>query len=121
MFTSIANEYQACQKEAWNRGHKHECKLIEPYADKEIPKAVLVCMELLVRRKHGLISGDDWETLCRLQSHIDDFKQNDSYGNIELMALGARQFSSTQDMFNRDFVAAMYARVRPHPPLSQFC
>jgi hypothetical protein len=85
--------------------------MLQPYADKEIPKAVLACMELLVRRKHGLISDNEWETLCRLQSHIDDFKQNGSYGSIELM---------TQDMFNRDFVAAMYARASPYPLSSYF-
>lgn len=68
-------------------------------------------MELLVRRKQGLISANEWKTLCRLPSHIETFKQNGSYGNIELMAMGASQFSLTQNMFNRDFVAAMYARV----------
>jgi hypothetical protein len=95
--------------------------MLQPYADKEIPKAVLACMELLVRRKHGLISDNEWETLCRLQSHIDDFKQNGSYGSIELMTMGAIQFSSTQDMFNRDFVAAMYARASPYPPVFLLC
>jgi hypothetical protein len=68
-------------------------------------------MELLVRRKHGLITDDEWKLLCRLPSHVEMFKQNGSYGNIELMAMGASQFSLTQNMFNRDFVAAMYARV----------
>jgi hypothetical protein len=94
--------------------------MLQPYADKEIPKAVLACTELLVRRKHGHISDNDWKTLCRLQSHIDDFKQNGSYGNIELMAMGASQFSLTQNMFTRDFVAAMYARVCAHSPSSHF-
>jgi hypothetical protein len=77
-----------------------------------MPKAVLACMELLTRRKHGLISDDEWTLLCQLPTHIDDFKKNEAYGNIELMAMGASQFSLTQNMFNKDFVAAMYARVR---------
>ncbi|KAH7372314.1 hypothetical protein BKA66DRAFT_423138 [Pyrenochaeta sp. MPI-SDFR-AT-0127] len=102
---------KACQKEAWNRGHKHEYKLLKPMINKDMPKAVLACMELLIRRKHGLISDEDWELLCRLQPHIEDFKQNGNYGNMELMAMGASQFSLTQNMFNKDFVAAMYARV----------
>tara|TARA_R110002003_G_scaffold59_17_gene5365 strand:+ start:39913 stop:40059 length:147 start_codon:yes stop_codon:yes gene_type:complete len=42
---------------------------------------------------------------------VDDFKQNGTYKNIELMAMGAGQFSLTQSMFNKDFVAAMYMRV----------
>jgi hypothetical protein len=69
-------------------------------------------MELLTRRKHGLISDDEWSLVLQLQSHIDDFKKLPSWENIELMAMGASQFSLTQDMFNKDFVAAMYARVR---------
>ncbi|KAF1842697.1 SET domain-containing protein [Cucurbitaria berberidis CBS 394.84] len=102
---------KACQKEAWHRGHKHECKLLKPMAGKDMPKAVLACMELLIRRKHGLISDEDWELLCNLQPHVEDFKRNGNYGNMELMAMGASQFSLTQNMFNKDFVAAMYARV----------
>lgn len=102
---------QACQKEAWNRGHKQECKLLKPMTGRDMPKAVLACMELLIRRKHGLISDEDWDMLCRLQPHIDDFKRNGNYSNMELMAMGASQFSLTQNMFNKDFVAAMYARV----------
>lgn len=49
--------------------------------------------------------------LLSLPSHVDDFKANGNYGNIELMAMGASQFSLTQDIFDKDFVAAMYARV----------
>jgi hypothetical protein len=78
---------------------------------KDIPKAVLACMELLTRRKHGLVSDDEWALIGQLQTHIDDFKQNGLYENIELMAMGASQFSLTQNMFNMDLVAAMYARV----------
>ncbi|KAF2252989.1 SET domain-containing protein [Trematosphaeria pertusa] len=102
---------KACQKEAWNRGHKHECKNLKPVSDKEIPKAVLACMDVLVRRKHGLILDRDWEMLCELDTHIDDFKRNGKYGGIELMALGTSQFSFTQDTFSKDFVAGMYARI----------
>lgn len=68
-------------------------------------------MELLTRRKHGLVSDDEWTLVCQLQTHIDDFKRTGTYENIELMAMGASQFSFTQNMFNKDFVAHMYARV----------
>ncbi|KAF2106672.1 hypothetical protein BDV96DRAFT_654462 [Lophiotrema nucula] len=100
-----------CQKEAWKRGHKHECKALKPISDREIPKAVLATMEILIRRKHGLIPDEIWQMLCQLGSHIEDFKQNGKYGGIELMAMGTSQFSWTQDTFNKDFVAGMYARV----------
>jgi hypothetical protein len=108
---------KACQKEAWNRGHKHQCKSLRNLVGKEIPKAVLACMELLTRRKHGLISDDEWALIGQLQTHIDDFKQNGLYENIELMAMGASQFSVTQNMFNMDLVAAMYARVLFNAPV----
>ncbi|KAF2187202.1 SET domain-containing protein [Zopfia rhizophila CBS 207.26] len=100
-----------CQKEAWNRGHKHECKNLRPISNREIPKAVLAAMEILIRQKHGLIRDKDWEMLCRLDTHIDDFKRNGKYAEIELMAMGTSQFSWTQDTFSKDFVAGMYARV----------
>ncbi|KAI4708948.1 hypothetical protein J4E89_006350 [Alternaria sp. Ai002NY15] len=102
---------KACQKDAWNRGHKHECKMLKPTAGRPLPKALLACMELFIRRKHGLISDEEWELLCRLPSHIDDFKRNGTYENIELMAMGVGQFSSLQNLFDKDFVAAMYGRV----------
>lgn len=68
-------------------------------------------MEILVRRKHGLLDDQTWQLLCHLDSHIDDFKTNGNYGGIELMAMGTSQFSATQDTFSKDFVAAMYARI----------
>jgi hypothetical protein len=68
-------------------------------------------MDLLSMKKHGILPGEAWDMLCRLPSHVDDFKKNGNYGGIELMAMGASQFSVTQDVFDKDFVAAMYARV----------
>jgi hypothetical protein len=85
---------------------------------KGLPKAFLACLELLIRRKHGLISDEDWELLCRLPSHIESFKQNGTYENIELMAMGASQFSLSQNMFSKDFVAAMYGRVSQFRPFT---
>ena len=68
-------------------------------------------MDLLIMKKYDIVPDEAWNMLLSLPSHIDDFKANGNYGNIELMAMGASQFSLTQDLFNRDFVAAMYARV----------
>lgn len=80
-------------------------------AGRGLPKAFLASMEILTRRKHGLIPDKDWELLCQLPSHIDDFKRNGTYQNIEMMAMGAAQFSLPQNVFDKDFVAAMYGRV----------
>lgn len=68
-------------------------------------------MEILVRRKNGLIDDPTWQLLCHLDSHVNDFKENGNYGGIELMAMGTSQFSATQDTFSKDFVAGMYARL----------
>ncbi|KAF2463037.1 SET domain-containing protein [Lindgomyces ingoldianus] len=100
-----------CQNDAWNQGHKHECKNLRSVNDKSVPKAVIATMEILTRRKHGLITDNAWELLCCLDTHIEDFKANGKYGGIELMALGTSQLSFTQDTFSKDFVAGMYARV----------
>ena len=90
-------------------------------AGRGLPKAFLACIELLTRRKHGLISDQDWEMLCHLPSHVDDFKRNGTYGNIEMMAMGAPQFSLPPSMFDKDFIAAMYARVSQSRILADFC
>lgn len=62
-------------------------------------------------KKHDVVPEEAWNMLLSLPSHVDDFKANGNYGNIELMAMGASQFSLTQELFDKDFVAAMYARV----------
>ncbi|KAF3001291.1 hypothetical protein E8E13_004580 [Curvularia kusanoi] len=96
---------------AWNRGHKYQCKILKKLGDREIPKAVLACMDLLTMKKQDIVPEQAWNMLLSLPSHIEDFKANGNYGNIELMAMGASQFSLTQDLFDKDFVAAMYARA----------
>jgi hypothetical protein len=93
-----ANQQQACQKAAWNRGHKYQCKILKKLGDREIPKAVLACMDLLTMKKHDIIPEQAWNMLLSLPSHIEDFKANGNYSNIELMAMGASQFSLTQGL-----------------------
>jgi SET and MYND domain-containing protein len=78
---------------------------------KEVPKAVQATMEILIRRKHGLIPDQQWQMLRSLDTHVDDFKRNGNYDGIQLMALGCRNYSMTQDMFSTEFVEGMYARV----------
>lgn len=72
---------------------------------------MLACMDLLTMKKHDIVPEEAWDMLLSLPSHVDDFTANGNYGNIELMAMGASQFSLTQELFDKDFVAAMYARV----------
>lgn len=107
----MTDEGQKCQKEAWARVHKYECKNPRPVVNKDIPKAVRACMEILIRRKHGLILDPAWEMLCRLDTHVEDFQRNGSYSEIQLMAMAANAFSFTQDSYSIEAVAAMYARV----------
>ena len=59
-----------------------------------------------------MIPDQQWKLLCGLEAHIDDFKKNrNSYENIQLMAMCAGQVSGTEDIFGREFIAAMYARI----------
>jgi hypothetical protein len=71
-------------------------------------------------KKHDIIPEQAWNMLLSLPSHIEDFKANGNYSNIELMAMGASQFSLTQELFDKDFVAAMYARVCQSQALDQY-
>ncbi|KAF1996284.1 SET domain-containing protein [Amniculicola lignicola CBS 123094] len=98
-----------CQKEAWIRGHKYECKALKPVSERELPKAVLATIELLLRKKHGLIEINWWESLCGLDSHISDFSSNGKIRGIELMAMGTADL--TGGAFTKEFAAEMYARV----------
>jgi SET and MYND domain-containing protein len=104
---------KACQKEAWSRGHKFECKALkqEGLIDRPMPKAVLATMEVLIRRKHGLLAEQEWGSFVFAQSHVEDFKETGQYAGIELMALGVGKFSGMEGSFDRAQVAAMYARV----------
>jgi hypothetical protein len=77
-------------------------------------------MDLLTMKKHDIIPEQAWNMLLSLPSHIEDFKANGNYSNIELMAMGASQFSLTQELFDKDFVAAMYARVGQPQALDQY-
>ena len=68
-------------------------------------------MEILMRRKHNLMTEEEWRALCGLETHLDDFKKSSNYGEIRLMAMGAHRFSMAQDRFSIDFVEAMFSRV----------
>jgi SET and MYND domain-containing protein len=76
-----------------------------------MPKAVLATMEVLIRRKHGLLAEQEWGSFVFAQSHVEDFKETGQYAGIELMALGVGKFSGMEGSFDRAQVAAMYARV----------
>jgi hypothetical protein len=59
-------------------------------------------MQILLRRKKSTFATDDWNDLFNLQHHIQDFKQlggsdNETYGNIQLMARAAQEYGKTGD------------------------
>lgn len=91
--------------------HKHECKILKDLGGRALPPAVQATMEILIRRKFGLMTDKQWQMLCNLDSHIMEFKQSGKYNDIRLMAMGALNFSRTQDAYNIDFVEQMYTRV----------
>lgn len=101
--------------------HKHECKLVQGLLSKEMPKAVQATMEILIRRKHGGIRNDQWQMLCSLDSHLEDFKKAGRYDDIQLMARGAHNFSGTLMNYNIDFVEEMYGRVGVPSTVALLC
>lgn len=68
-------------------------------------------MEILIRRKHGQMNDQQWNMLCSLDTHLDDFRRAGTYDNIHLMAMGVQKFSGTEREFPLSFVEGMYGRV----------
>lgn len=68
-------------------------------------------MEILLRRKHGLVDDDHWGFLCEMEHHLEDFKKSGTYERIHWVGQGIRSFSGTLDMFDLQLVEEMYARV----------
>jgi len=69
-------------------------------------------MEILLRRKAGALSDEEWQSLTRLTSHVADFKKKEHvYGEILLAAQGAGVISGTEGAFGREFVADLYCKV----------
>ncbi|KAF2009865.1 SET domain-containing protein [Aaosphaeria arxii CBS 175.79] len=103
-----------CQTAAWKRGHKYECKVlksINSMPGRSLPKAVFAIIDMLSRRKNGLIDDRTWAMLCELDGHVDHFRMSEVWSDIELMATGALHYSGTGNTFDRDFVISMLGRV----------
>jgi SET and MYND domain-containing protein len=70
-------------------------------------------MQLLTRRKNGSIDGETWESLLRLESHIDEMRAagGQKWSEVELMAQGAWALSMTQMMFTVEMATEMLGRA----------
>ena len=83
-------------------------------------------LQLLLRRKAGLIEDAEWRDFLAMQSHLDEFKAQKiknpdgltTWQVIELMSESALSYSRSNESLA--FIQAMAARVRPrhHPQLS---
>ncbi|KAF2750933.1 SET domain-containing protein [Sporormia fimetaria CBS 119925] len=98
---------KACQKEAWNRVHKHECKAYKN-ANKQFPHALRVTMEILTRRYYEKLDDQTWQLICGLSTHMDDFKKNGRFADIQL---AAKSVVSDFPHFDTNIIEEMYCRV----------
>lgn len=75
-------------------------------------------MQLLLRRRAGSLSDDEWNAFLTLQSHIEDFQSQQSknddnlttWQTIQLMSQAALSYSGSQESLQ--FIQNMTARVR---------
>ena len=78
-------------------------------------------MQLLLRRKANLLPDIEWQGFLELQSHIDDFKTQQTrneenlttWQTIELMSQSISSYSGSSVLL--DAVQAMVARVSNDP------
>lgn len=89
---------ERCQKQAWKKYHKHECKIFEKLRPKILPEQVRAVMTFLLQFDNGLLDNGVWESVMNAMSHIDNLRQagGDAWMSLMLMAKAAREYSQTK-------------------------
>ncbi|KZF23795.1 SET domain-containing protein [Xylona heveae TC161] len=101
---------KACQTESWKTRHKYECKLFAKVFPNIFPTALRAVLQLLLLREKGAWSETEWQSVLRLQDHVDDFRRaGKSWQSIALMSKGAHVYSGTS--LREDHVQALLGRV----------
>ena len=93
---------RTCLKLAWNRYHKHECKIFNKLCPRLLPSSARALIRLLLDRKHGLVSRGEWQQIYTLENHQDDFSKADSHRweDLCLMAKAVHSYSGTAESFD---------------------
>ncbi|KAF2808553.1 SET domain-containing protein [Mytilinidion resinicola] len=103
-----------CQKAGWKRHHKYECEIMASTVSKgNMPTAARATMQFLIRRAKGLINDETWESVLRLESHIEEMRAagGEKWLEVQLVAQGAWAFSMTQAEFTLGFTTEVFGRV----------
>ena len=61
-----------CQKYAWQDHHNLECKIFAKLQPKVLPNNVRALVRLLLNRKEGRITEQQWDELKKLEGHWED-------------------------------------------------
>ncbi|KAK8218150.1 hypothetical protein IWZ01DRAFT_492082 [Phyllosticta capitalensis] len=101
-----------CQSIAWKRQHKPQCSIWKGLNQGgSLPHAVRLVAQVLVSRKNGKVSDDDWEAFESLPSHVDKLRQRSDYTTHAVMIMGAWKYSGVEIFWDFQMVEEIYARV----------
>lgn len=87
---------QICQREAWTKHHKLECKILRRFSCKDLPDAyfrAILCGALL--KDSGYITKGQWKNLLQLCTNEDDFER-ETKQNISAMASTVKKIGKTK-------------------------
>ncbi|KAF2196568.1 SET domain-containing protein [Delitschia confertaspora ATCC 74209] len=115
---------KTCQKDAWRRIHKLECKRLAG-AGRMFGPAMVATMEVLLLRRFGLMSDDTWEAVLRLESHFEDMRTGMKSDEMRRLGRNETDFedmlgkiaghtmllSDVYGTFSKEFVENMYSRI----------
>lgn len=96
---------QTCQTSSWRHAHKFICPIYKRNYPKILPTTARAILEILIRRSKGLLLDAEWEDLKALQSHADDFKQQQeiepegmtTWQTVEIMSQAIKTYSGTDE------------------------
>ena len=90
---------RTCQKLAWSRYHKHECKIYGKLYPRVLPSSTRAIIRLLLERGNKLVSEEEWQQIFTLQTHQDDLSKGNEerWQNLCLMAKAVHSYSGTDE------------------------
>lgn len=89
---------ERCQKQAWKKYHKHECKIFAKLRPKVLPEQVRAVMTFLLQRENALLADGLWSKVMSATSHVNDLKAagGNTWMSLMLMAKAAHEYSQTK-------------------------
>ena len=89
---------ERCQKQAWKRYHKHECKIFAKLRPKVLPEQVRAVLAFLLQHDNALLADGHWSEVMNALSHADDLRAagGDTWMSLMLIAKAAHEYSQTK-------------------------